>query len=189
MHIDKNLCIVFSRYFLKDKYHHCIVLFLCAGVFEGLESLEILSLGDNLIQYIHPEALTSLGNLQQLFLDNNRLVTLETDSLPVPAGSRGAEWSRVMSMTLGLNPLRCDGGLCWLWEAERAGNFRLVNVAAGRAITTVADPGDQGGHAPPPLGLQKIVIIKMATECGGLYFMFLAPLPLSEVSGSATVQT
>ena len=37
---------------------------------------------------------------------------------------------------------------------------------------------------PPPPSKNRPK--KMAAECGGLYFMFLAPPPLSEVSGSAT---
>ena len=51
----------------------------------------------------------------------------------------------------------------------------------------VADPGEggKGGHAPLPR-LVKIGQKKMAAECVSLYFMFLAPPPLSEVSGSAT---
>ena len=40
----------------------------------------------------------------------------------------------------------------------------------------VADPGGAMGLCPPPP--VKIGHKKIATECGGLYFMFLAPPPL-----------
>ena len=55
------------------------------------------------------------------------------------------------------------------------------------SLMSVADPGGggKGAMAPPPWPV-KIGQKKMATMRSGLYFMFLGPPPLSEVSGSAT---
>ena len=68
--------------------------------------------------------------------------------------------------------VNCPGGQRWAGV-----------LALSIGIALVADPG--GGGAMSPQACKKIVIKKMDTECGGLYFMFLGS-PLSEVSGSAT---
>ena len=63
-------------------------------------------------------------------------------------------------------------------------NFPYLALTNAVACTchSVADP--RGMPCPPPW-IVKIGQKKMATECSGLYFMFVAPV-LSEVSGSAT---
>ena len=81
---------------------------------EGLSSLIELKINDNRIEYIYPDGLSNLINLELLHLHNNNLRTLKSevfgDSHPVK-----------LEMSLVANPLRCDGNLCWMKQAERDG--------------------------------------------------------------------
>ena len=93
-----------------------------------------------------------------------------------------AEWDKtalIKYYDLYNEKVNCDIGKCTLNVLQNC----LLWLKLIQCIITVADPE---GPFPPPPGLYKIVIKKMAAERGGLYSMFLA-LPLSKVSGSATV--
>ena len=86
-------------------------------MFEGLFALEDLYLHSNDITSLEPGAFMNMPHLDWLLLGYNNLETFEMTAFldPTCPDNHPSE----MFISLERNPMKCDGNLCWLKEAER----------------------------------------------------------------------
>ena len=95
------------------------------GMWEGLDSLELLHLADNNITSLDAGDLSHLPSIKELWLQRTLITALsvelcDADLYPATNG-HPAE----MQINFGRVPVQCDSRLCWMEEAEKEGWLTL----------------------------------------------------------------
>ena len=93
-------------------------------MWKGLDSLKELHLYHNLISYIEPGSFATLKQLHGLYMERNKLTTLEQnifdDLMP-----------NYLVLGINYNPLQCDNRMCWIKQGERKRRITLYHEARG----------------------------------------------------------
>ena len=125
---------------------------LQVGLFNGLSNLQEVSLDNNQLTELQPGLFDGLESLTRIWLYNNKLSTLAADLFP--------NLLRPLELTIGANPLKCDGSLCWLKRLEDQRYVSWITLA-GRLWYPKCDDGstwDNISLTCPNQGRKTIVI-------------------------------
>ena len=87
--------------------------------FQHLPNLWALTLADNRIHLIETKALANLLKLKLLYVDKNKLTTLEWTIFDVNDYDDSNSHPFKLEVTLNDNPFQCNQNLCWLKQAEQ----------------------------------------------------------------------